>query len=292
MFRCTCPTYPFPLPVRMGSESRGKVVLMPARKETRSLAKMIADVAYHKSRAARARFAGTRPGLESPREVYLASCASIAAHLVDSFGFKYAKSGPRVWRRSGDFTFEVNFQSSHHNVAGEHVVLWIHGIVSSPRILKWRETQTHLHPIDYVAGGQLGNLQADYSWMEWQLAKRRKRDETIRDAVKAIEELALPYFAKFENLPSLVKTLVKKEMPSMSIDRVIEFLMCFADQPTARLAAANFLRTRRELQGEYRDSYQKYGKNGIEDELAPGYPGDLALASHAYKFGDLTAKGA
>jgi hypothetical protein len=198
---------------------------MPARKETRSLADMIADVAHRKSRAAQARFAGTTPGAESPREVYLAACASIGTHLEDTFGFKYAKSGPRARRRSGDFTFEVSFQSSHNNVAGQHIVLWIHGNVWSARIQKWREQQRHLLSFDYVAGGQLGNLKADNSWLEWELAKPRKRDETIRDSIKAIEELAIPYFAKFEDLPSLVKTLVKEELPSMSIDRAIEFLM-------------------------------------------------------------------
>jgi hypothetical protein len=253
---------------------------------------MIADVADRKRRGAEVRFVGTTPGAESPREVYLASCASIGAYLEDAFGFRYAKSGPRARRRSGDFTFEVSFQSSHNNVAGQHIALWIHGTVRSERLRRWRERQRHLLPLDAVAGGQLGNLQADTSWLEWELAKVRKRDETIRDAIHAIEVLALPYFARFEDLPSLVETLVKEELPSMSIDRAIEFLMCFAGQPQARLAAANFLAAHRDLVGAYEESYQRYAEDGAGSKRASGYAEQLALASHAYAFGVLTAKGA
>jgi hypothetical protein len=264
---------------------------MPTRTETHSLADLLADVAYRKSRAAHIRFARSPAGKETPREVYLAACAAIGAHLEEMFGFKYAKSGPRARRRSGDFTFEISFQSSHHNIAGAHVVLWIHGNVWSARMNKWREGQPHVRPSDYVAGGQVGNLQTDHSWLEWNLANRRKRDKTIHDAVKVIEDLALTYFARFEDLPSLFRLLVKEEMPSMEIDRVIEFLMCFADQPTARLAAAKFLKKRRDLLQEYQQSYQRYVKDGLGSKRPSGYAEQLAFASHAFKFGDLTVRG-
>jgi hypothetical protein len=179
---------------------------MTARSEKRSIADFISDVAYRKRRAAQARFAGTLPGQESPREVYLAACASIGAYLDEFFGFKYAKSGPHARRRSGDFTFQISFQSSHHNIAGEHVSLCIYGNVLSARIKKWRESQPLLHSsFDYVAGGQIDNLQADHCWLDWELADSRKRDEVIRDAIRAIEDLAFPYFARFEDLPSIVR---------------------------------------------------------------------------------------
>jgi len=264
---------------------------MPIRKETRSLADVVADVASRKSAAAKARFAGTPPGQEAPREVYLAACTSIGTHLA-AYGFKYAKSGPRARRRSGDFTFEISFQSSHHNIGGNHVALWIHANVLSARMKTWRERQAHLQPFDFVAGGQIGNLQANHCWCEWDLAKRRKRDETIRDAINSIEELAFPYFVLFEDVPALVQKLAQEEIPEFSIDRAIEFLMCFADQPTARLAAATFLRTRRELRDDYVQSYQFYARDGIAAKRESGYAEQLAFASHVYDFGDLTAESA
>jgi hypothetical protein len=143
---------------------------MATRKETRSIADLVADVAYRKRRAAQVRFAGTSPGQESPRDVYLAACASIGAYLDESFGFKYSKSGPHARRRSGDFTFQISFQSDRNNVAGERVGLWIHGNVWSSRLKKWRESQPLLHPFDYVAGGQFGNLQLNHCWLDWDLA--------------------------------------------------------------------------------------------------------------------------
>src|SRR5271166_3109415 len=109
---------------------------MKARKEIRSIAEFVADVAYRKRRAAQARFAGTQPGQESPRDVYQAACASIGLHLEDSFGFYFAKSGPHARRRAGDFTFQVSFQSDQNNVSGERVGLWIHGNVLSSRLKK------------------------------------------------------------------------------------------------------------------------------------------------------------
>ncbi len=226
--------------------------------------------------------------METPRDVYLAACASIGAHLEESFGFKYAKSGPRARKRSGDFTLHILFQSSHHNIAGEHVNLCIHGNVQSAKIKKWREAQPFLQSFDYVAGGQIGNLQTDHCWLDWELANPRKREETIRSAIKAIEELALPYFAKFENLPSLFQLLVKEDMPAMTIDRVVEFLICFADQSTARLAAANFLKRRTDLIQAYRQSYAQYTEIGLDSKHPSGYAEQLAFASHAFKFGDLT----
>lgn len=250
---------------------------MATRKETRSIADLIADTAYQKRRAAQARFAGTPPGQESPRDVYLAACASIGAYMDESFGFKYSKSGPHARRKSGDFTFQISFQSDRNNVPGERVGLWIHGNV--------------LQRSDYVAGGQLGNLQENHCWLDWDLADATKRDEVIRDAIRAIEELALPYFAKFEDLPSLFKLLVNEDFPAMDIDRVVEFLMAFADQSTARLAAASFLKRRQDLVGAYRRDFERYSESGLDSQHPSGYAQKLAFASHAFRFGDLTAEG-
>ncbi len=264
---------------------------MAARKETRSLTDLVADVAYRKSRAARARFAGSPPGLEAPRDVYLAACASIGAHLEGPYGFKYAKSGPHAQRRTRDFTFQISFQSSVHNVAGEHVVLWIHAYVRSARFKKWRQEQPHLNPTDYVAGGQLGNLQTDHSWLEWDLAKPSMRDETVGDAIKAIEDIAFPYFARFEDPPSLFQLLVHEELPAMSIDQVIPFLMSFSDHGTAQSAAASFLARRPDLIEEYRESYRRFAEHGLPSSRPSGFAEALAFASHAFQFGELRPKG-
>jgi hypothetical protein len=263
---------------------------MADRKETRSIADLISDIAYRKRRAAQARFAGTPPGQEKPRDVYLAGCASISGHLEECFGFKYSKSGPHARKRSGEFVFQISFQSNSLNVAGEHVAMWIHGNVLSPKIKKWRQQRPPLHSYDYVAGGQLGNLRVNHAWLEWDLADARQRDEKIRDAIQTIEDIAFPYFARFEDLPSLFQLLVKEELISMTIEAVVEFLMCFADRETAKAAALNFLRKRADLAQAYQQSYQHYAINGLESGRPSGWARQLASASHLFQFGDLSTQ--
>jgi Domain of unknown function (DUF4304) len=263
------------------------LISMTLRKETRLITDFVSDVAYRKSRAAQARFSGKPTGQESSREVYLAGCASIGAYLGDSFGFRYAKSGPHARRRSGDLTFEISFQSSQHNIAGEHVGLSVHSNVLSAKIKKWRELTPPLCSFDYVSGGQIGNLQTNCSWLDWELADPSNRDEAIRDAIKAIEELAFPYFSKFENLPSLFKVLIQEDLPGMDLNHVIEFLMCFTDQATARLAAVNFLKRHSHLVRMYQRDYDRYAERGRQ---FGGWVNYLVFASHEFGFGDLSAR--
>lgn len=229
----------------------------------------------------------TSPAQESPRDVFLAGCTAIGEYLHE-FGYKYSKSGPHARRKSGDFVFQIRFQSSHHNIAGAGVALWIHGTVLSPRLKKWRESQPLLHRSDFVAGGQIGNLQTNHCWLAWNLADGTKRAEVVSDAIHKIEELAIPYFHRFEDLPALCKLLVDGDLRMMTIDRVVEFFMCFADQSTARKAAANFLQRRPDLDVAYRHAFEQYAEKGLDSKYPSGYAEQLAFASHVFKFGALT----
>ena len=256
-------------------------------KETRSIRDIVSDTANRKHRAAESRVTGTPPGAELPRNVFSSACASIAT-VLEASGYKYSKSGPHLRKRSGEFTFQVSFQSSRNNVPGEHVCLWIHGTVFSRRIKKWREAHPNLHPSEYIAGGQIGNLQSDSAWLEWELADRRNRDEAINDAVSTIRQLAFPYFALFDDLPSLTSRLLIDDLPSMTIDCVIEFLMCFTNRQLARESATNFLKRHPDLIQSYRLDFQGYAERGLDSVYPSGYAKQLAFGSHAFEFGDLT----
>lgn len=74
----------------------------------------------------------------------------------------------------------------------------------------------------------------------------------------------------------------------MGIDRVVEFLICFASPVAARTAAANFLERRPDLVSEYIREYGRYGESGLQHRHASGYAAQLARASHLFGFGDLT----
>ena len=256
-------------------------------KKTRSIRDAISDIARRKHSAAQARSAGTPPDTESPRDVYLSACASIAESF-EPLGYKYAKSGPHFRKRSKDFTFQISFQSSRNNVPGEHVCLWIHANVFSRRLKQWREQQPNVHTSDFVAGGQIGNLQTDSAWLEWELADPDNRQSQIDDAISTIKKLAVPYFALFDDLPSLMSRLTTDDLPSMTIGGVLEFLMCFSDQQTAKTAAANFLIRRHDLIQSYGREYKNYAERGLNPIHPTGYAKQLAFASHAFEFGDLS----
>jgi hypothetical protein len=168
--------------------------------------------------------------------------------------------------------------------------MWIHAHVFSHRLKQWRKQQPYLDASHDVAGGQIGNLQTDHAWLEWELADPNNRDSVLDDAVSTIENLAFPYFAHFDDLASLTSRLLVEDLPSMPIDCVIEFLMCFSDHQTARRSAANFLQRRPDLLQSYHREFQKYVTCGIVAARPSGYAQELAFASHAFEFGDLTEK--
>jgi hypothetical protein len=205
------------------------------RKDQHTLDQVVAETAARKARAAAARSEPRPAGAEAPRDVFLAATASICAALP---GFKYAKSGPHATRKAGPFTHTLAFQSSFHNVAGEHVRLCVHATVKSPALRAFR--RAHGGPDnDYAAGGQLGNLALPRRWIDWELADAARRDEALADIRAHIERLALPFFALFADLPALAQTLRSHgELPGMDVEAAVILLATFADQCGAGAAQA------------------------------------------------------
>jgi hypothetical protein len=79
----------------------------------------------------------------------------------------------------------------------------------------------------------------------------------------------------------------------MEIGSVVEFLMCFADQPTVRRAAASFLERREDLVPTYQRDFKRFAERGLDSGVPiGGFAMELAFMSHAFEFGDLTAEGA
>ena len=195
--------------------------------------------------------------MNAPRELYLAACTEIAESL-SPLGFKFARSGPRAQRTDGEFTYRVSFQSSHKNIPGHYVALWIHATVWSKRLGEWRASQAHTLGVgDGVAGGQIGNLLQAYGWRDWNLAVPT-RPAVIADAISAVHSIALPYFAKFADLRSLCALLQREELPAMRSTEAIEFLLCFAERSAADAALRSFFHRRSDLVADYRTHLQQF----------------------------------
>lgn len=226
--------------------------------------------------------------METTRSIFLDACEAIASPLVAK-GFRYAKSGPRCSKRFGDFEAQIIFGSSVHNVMGSTVKLWISGIVHSKRLELWRANFPLLHGGDHVAGGNIGNLTVPNEFRDWNLSDRGERAAVIANANRLMDEVVLPYFLQFEDLSGMISRVASCDVPSFRIDSVIDFLMCYAGAPTARQAAVNFLARRPNLVSDYQRDFGRYAEHGLGLRRLSGNAGSLALASHLFGFGDLTA---
>jgi hypothetical protein len=220
--------------------------------------------------------------MQTTREIYLDACAQIGATLAQR-AFKYAKSGPHALRAHGDFTFRISFQSSVRNVAGQNVALWIHAIVRSKRLSLWRTTQPRsIRADDWVAGGQIGNLQHPPHWIDFNLAEPASRPATIANASSTIEHVALPFFASFEDVSGLCERLVTDDVPGLDAPLALEFLLCFGNKAQAEAAFHRFLRARPDILRQYHVEMERFRRDGLPSTLRSGYALQLAFATVAY----------
>jgi len=149
-----------------------------------SFGEAVVATARQKHDAAKAR---PSPGTaEKPRDVILRACETIGRQLKEE-GFSFVKSVPKLKRVQSGRTFSIFFQSDRNNIAGKRAAVWMHAGVQN----SGSET--------FIAGGQIGNLLAEPTWMEWDFADEKTREREIQDAVAAIRRIILPFFAKYES---------------------------------------------------------------------------------------------
>lgn len=197
------------------------------RETTKNVDDVFSAFAARKAEAAAFRGAGTPTDVEPARDVYRNACAAVAAEF-QPLGFRYAKSAQRFSRSSGGFVCTVSFQSSHNNIPGRHVRLWMHATVRSKTLETWRAQR--LPPAlvnDFVAGGMVHRLRGVHAMVEWELAVPTDRAAVIADAIAFVRSDVLPYFELFDTPSDLIACLVKHEVPAFDLQPSVEFSMCF-----------------------------------------------------------------
>lgn len=250
---------------------------------------VVTDTALRNLRAAQTRFGRGPTEGPPPGEVCKSACQSIATHLAND-GFSYARSKATLTRRVGQFRFWIHFQSSHNNVRGELVVIWIHAGVGSTALQTWRSSNPSLMRMsDLVAGGQIGNLVKDHSWMEWNVASETDREDEIANAVGTIRAIAFPYFAMFDNLVDLRARLVAEDVPSMWLACAFDFLMCFGTWDEAFALAQRVFLGNVQVRERYTASLARYRQFGVPPHLLTAQGDALAAATIVLKFPNLTA---
>lgn len=171
--------------------------------ESFNLSGLLVETARRKHDAARARNSAFRKDTESPRSVYLDACKTIALSLTP-FGFRFAKTGPRASRIVNGVTHRVQFQSDRNNLAGRHVGMLIHAGAENTALEQWLAASAWpFRPSGMLGGGQIGNLVEPHRWWKWQLADRAARPAQITDAIRQVQSIVLPFFARFDDLDRL-----------------------------------------------------------------------------------------
>lgn len=229
----------------------------------------------------------TRPPEDTPREIYLAACQRIAGAFADDC-YVFRKSGPVLSRKTDPFDFQIAFQSSHSNLRGKLVILWLNGLVTSPPLKKWRSTHPCLRKeSDYVAGGLIGNLDRLPSCMEWNLAIGGQRDQQITDAVESIRRIILPYFALFDDIPALIERLAGESIPSFPPACALDFVMCFGSKSEAQRVAENLIRRLPGAAERYPTALANFRRDGLPGSTLSNHGEVLAAATLTFGLSDL-----
>jgi hypothetical protein len=218
-----------------------------SRDTTDNLKDVFAQTARRKAEAAAYRNAGKPEGAEDSRAVYLSACSAIASNF-ESLGFRYAKSGPHFSRLEEPFAYRVSFQSSHNNIPGRHVRLWMHATVQSKMLQAWRRSRLPPNFVnDFVAGGMVHRLRMKHAMVEWELADPATRPSVIADAVAFLQSDVLPYFAQFRDPKALIRDLSQREIPAFDLRPSVEFAICFGDIESGQRVLERFLTDRPDL---------------------------------------------
>jgi hypothetical protein len=215
---------------------------------------------------------------EKPREAILDAIAIIEGELVAD-GYRLLKSGPTFKKDSGDLTCQIHFQSDRNNIAGRRAVVWIHAGVSSQRLKKWREAQTHpcLHRkgqfAGQVAGAQIGNLTPRVDWRDWDFVRKADRAAVALDAADAIRETIFPFFAAFEKTETVLP-LVDHPMPWQA--SMLEYLLVTAGAEVAGSAGARYLAAHPLIKRQFDKRLIAFLRDGVPAYRGGDIGGDLA----------------
>ena len=252
------------------------------RKTFRSLSGIFSDVAQRKANAARARQSGADPAAEPSVDAYADSCAQVAAAFAAD-GYRYAKSGPHLTKKMGAFSYRISFQSSRHNIPGQHVSLAVAANVGSRELEAWRKSQPLARRRDdWLAGGLIHLLGTDLTYVTWDVADAALRPAVIADVAAFIRSVALPYFARFEEPAKLIAELEVADIPAVDIGDAVECALCFSGPESAKKILRRFAAERPNLAGAIRQAEKRIQEEGHTKYFPTAYADQVAFLRSAY----------
>lgn len=208
----------------------------PTKRVTKGLSDAAESVADAKRTFSAHAFKPADQSVEAPKDVFLAACRIIADRL-EPLQFKYLKSDRVLVRKRGDWVDRLSLGTDHYNVRGERVDISVSALACNERIKRMRNKGESMFPFDLdwgsVAAGDLGRLVADSTFLHWNLADPKQRSATIDDVIKEISNIALPWFAKFDDYEAFSRTVETEGIRCLEIHNEIDLHLCYGGKHAA-----------------------------------------------------------
>ena len=143
-----------------------------------------------------------------PREIFVYTCERIAEPLIP-LGYKYRKSKNDIYKKDGIFVFSFYFSPS---ICFGSTTFTAFFDVSSPVIAQWRsEREGTEETYDGIMGTSIARLTKRYDdWPFYGVSTMLERERSIREISEQIQEYALPFFARFSDLETLLSDVERE----------------------------------------------------------------------------------
>ena len=210
------------------------------------------------------------PETVNPRQIYVDTCAAIAARLADQ-GFRHVPSAQQLKRQRGDWLDVVYFQSSSNNDARGLVVLRAGVNARNDRLRRWRrEHGASFRDDDWVSGTYLGYLKPGGSHNEWNLYETGQRETAVREVVALVLEYGLQWFDLLRNIDRLAEA-VPSDVLGGSVASLVELLLCYERRDDAQTLVTRW-------RGEAPAEVVKRLRQALREERPPGrFPTDVSV---------------
>lgn len=167
-----------------------------------------------------------------PREIFVYTCERIAEPLIP-LGYKYRKSKNDIYKKDGIFVFSFYFSPSIRFGSTTFTAFFD---VSSPVIAQWRSEQEGTEDTyDGIVGTSIARLTRRYDdFPRYEVSTLLERERSIQEISGQIQDYALPFFARFSDLPKLLDDVEREgffphrkgfDVPK----RNREFIECFRE---------------------------------------------------------------
>ena len=142
-----------------------------------------------------------------PKVIFDYVCERIAEPLKE-MGFKHRKSKKDIYRADDNFIYRIWFQPSYRG----SIRFIVHVSVESEKMTLWRkETYQNSDANGIILETTLANLTKREQTLGWHdVATLHERERVIAEINNQINEFAIPFFKRFDDIDVLIEEICDK----------------------------------------------------------------------------------